>query len=125
MTPMLWLARGATDFRERHETEIENARPVPLALGSPLCQFLPSAYPGGMATMNISLPTLLKAFVDSQVGSRGFGSSSDYIRDLIRKDKDRATLRELLLAGASSPVSDPVDAGYFQELAERARRQNG
>ena len=75
--------------------------------------------------MNISLPTLLKAFVDSQVGSRGFGSSSDYIRDLIRKDKDRATLRELLLAGASSPVSDPVDAGYFQELAERARRQNG
>ncbi len=76
-----------------------------------------------MATMNISLPTPLKEFVDSRVADRGFGSSSDYVRDLIRKDRDLAALREVLLAGGSSPAGSPVDERYFQELAERAHRR--
>jgi len=33
-----------------------------------------------MATMNISLPDALKAFVDQQVQSRGFGTGSEYVR---------------------------------------------
>jgi antitoxin ParD1/3/4 len=76
-----------------------------------------------MATMNISLPTPLKEFVDSRVAGGGFGGSSDYVRDLIRKDMDVAALRELLLAGASSPASKPVDERYFQDLTERAQRR--
>ena len=35
--------------------------------------------------MNISLPDGLKEFVDTQVDSRGFGTSSEYVRELIRK----------------------------------------
>jgi len=43
--------------------------------------------------MNISLPDQLKAFVDEQVGQRGYGTSSEYVRELIRKDQDRLMLR--------------------------------
>ena len=39
-----------------------------------------------MSTMNISLPEELKDFVDSQV-KRGYGTSSEYVRELIRKDQ--------------------------------------
>ncbi len=39
--------------------------------------------------MNISLPDTLKSFVDEQVSQRGYGTSSEYVRELIRKDQDR------------------------------------
>ncbi|MCX5857960.1 MAG: type II toxin-antitoxin system ParD family antitoxin [Deltaproteobacteria bacterium] len=55
-----------------------------------------------MSTMNISLPDTLKSFVDEQVSQRGYGTSSEYVRELIRRDQDRLQLRKLLLAGASS-----------------------
>lgn len=34
--------------------------------------------------MNISLPEVLKDFVDAQVGQRGYGTSSGYVRDFSR-----------------------------------------
>lgn len=42
-----------------------------------------------MSTTNISLPDNLKPFVDQQVARRGYGTSSEYVRELIRHDKDR------------------------------------
>ena len=41
-------------------------------------------------TMNISLTDGLKAFVDARVKSRGYSSSSEYMRDLVRRDEERA-----------------------------------
>lgn len=73
-----------------------------------------------MATMNISLPDALKAFVDDQVAQRGYGAISEYVRELIRKDQDRLALRRLLLDGAASPVADVADEAYFQRLRRRA-----
>ena len=58
--------------------------------------------------MDISLPESLKAFVDEQVSQRGYGTSSEYVRELIRRDQDRLHLRNLLLAGASSAPTEPV-----------------
>ena len=69
--------------------------------------------------MNISLPESLKSFVDAQVSSRGFGTSSEYVRELIRKDQERLQLRELLLAGASSKPTTAADAAYFASLRDR------
>ena len=66
--------------------------------------------------MNISLPETLKAFVDQQIDSRGFGTSSEYVRELIRKDQDRQTLRALLLVGAQSAPQGSAGAAYFAEL---------
>lgn len=74
-----------------------------------------------MSTMNISLPDSLKAFVDEQVRQRGYGTSSEYVRELIRRDQDRLQLRNLLLSGASSAPMEPVNETYFEGLRERAR----
>ena len=75
-----------------------------------------------MSTMNISLPDSLKSFVDVQVNTRGYGTSSEYVRELIRKDQDTQRLRALLLEGASSAPTAPVDASYFASLRDRVRR---
>ena len=74
-----------------------------------------------MSTMNISLPDTLKSFVDEQVSQRGYGTSSEYVRELIRRDQDRLQLRNLLLAGASSAPTAPVNDAYFAALRERVR----
>lgn len=78
-----------------------------------------------MSTMNISLPDTLKTFVDEQVGQRGYGTSSEYVRELIRKDQDRQQLRGLLLAGAGSASTAPVDGDYFDSLRARVRNARG
>ena len=75
-----------------------------------------------MSTMNISLPDTLKSFVDEQVSQRGYGTSSEYVRELIRKDQDRLQLRALLLAGAASAPTSPADARYFDGLRDRVRK---
>ncbi len=74
-----------------------------------------------MSTMNISLPETLKSFVDEQVSQRGYGTSSEYVRELIRKDHDRLHLRDLLLKGAGSKAATPADTAYFESLRDRAR----
>jgi antitoxin ParD1/3/4 len=76
-----------------------------------------------MTTMNISLPDTLKSFVDEQVTQRGYGTSSEYVRELIRKDQDRTRLRGLLLQGAESAPGKPADKAYFGELRDRVHRR--
>ena len=75
-----------------------------------------------MSTMNISLPDTLKSFVDKQVNQGGYGTSSEYVRELIRKDQDRLQLRGLLLAGAASAPAAPADPAYFEGLRHRVRK---
>lgn len=74
-----------------------------------------------MSTMNISLPDALKSFVDEQVSQRGYGTSGEYVRELIRRDQDRLQLRNPLLAGASPAPAAPVNETYFEGLRERVR----
>ena len=78
-----------------------------------------------MSTMNISLPEALKSFVDQQVDGRGYSSSSEYVRELIRKDQDRQRLRALLLEGAASPRDVTADADYFGQLRDHIRSAAG
>jgi antitoxin ParD1/3/4 len=59
--------------------------------------------------------------VDEQVAGRGYGTSSEYLRELIRRDQDRQMLRTLLLDGAASPTTAPVDKVYFDDLRTRVR----
>ena len=76
-----------------------------------------------MSTMNISLPASLKSFVDEQVTQRGYGTISEYVRELIRKDADVLRLRGMLLQGAASTPAAPVDASYFSTLRERVKKR--
>lgn len=80
---------------------------------------------GCMSTMNISLPDALKEFVKEQVARRGCGTTSEYVRELIRKEQDRLHLRNLLLEGATSDPSGTADAAYFESLRDEVRRRTG
>jgi antitoxin ParD1/3/4 len=86
-----------------------------------LPKFANGIYDTSMTTMNISLPDSLKDFVDEQVEQRGYGTSSEYVRELIRKEQDRLQLRELLLEGAASAPTKPVDDAYFDGLRRKVK----
>ena len=76
-----------------------------------------------MATMNISLPDELKEFVDAQVAEHAYGSTSEYLRELIRKQRDIDKLRRMLDEGAKSPIEGVMDKAWFDSLRERARKR--
>ncbi len=76
-----------------------------------------------MTTMNVSLPDDLKRFVDSRVDHGNYGSTSEYVRDLIRRDHDRRQLRTALLEGARSATVGAADAAYFASLRTRAESE--
>ena len=67
-----------------------------------------------MASMNVSLPEKLKDYVKERVNAGGFSNPSDYVRTLIREDKNRLAkerLENLLLDGIDSgePTNMTVD----------------
>ncbi len=74
-----------------------------------------------MTTMNVSIPSELKAFVDRQVDAGAYSSTSEFVRDLIRREQDRQRLRSLLLDGAASAPGPIADNAYFASLRERVR----
>ena len=72
-----------------------------------------------MGTMNISLPDTLRDFVDGQVSKGGYGTSSEYVRELIRRDQDRLRLRSLLLShrtATHSPLAERILRDFDREL---------
>jgi antitoxin ParD1/3/4 len=75
-----------------------------------------------MSTMNISLPDELKQFVDQRIQSEGYGTSSEYMRELIRRDRDRAQFRQYVLDGMQSPLLGRVDESYFESLSQRVQK---
>lgn len=72
-----------------------------------------------MTTMNISLPEALKAYVDRRVEEGQYGTSSEYLRELIRRDQARLELRALLLEGLESPDMGRLGAAYWKRKQER------
>jgi antitoxin ParD1/3/4 len=63
-----------------------------------------------MKSMNISLPEQMKDWVDTRVEGGDYASASDYVRDLIRKDREfrakREALIQALIEGEESGISD-------------------
>jgi antitoxin ParD1/3/4 len=87
-----------------------------------------------MATMNISLPDAMKAFVEEQAAKAGFGTVSEYMRTIIREIQERqarreridALLQEGLDSGPPTPLT-PADWEHIRrEVHQRhAQRQGG
>jgi antitoxin ParD1/3/4 len=75
-----------------------------------------------MATMNVSLEDELKAFATSErVKARGFSSASEYIRHLVRVDRELDRLRGLIEEGLESGPAEPFTPDTFDLLRRRAR----
>ena len=58
-----------------------------------------------MTSVNISLPEPLKQYVEGQIAAGDWGTPSEYIRELIRQDKERRlhSLEQDLIAAAKGP----------------------
>jgi antitoxin ParD1/3/4 len=83
-----------------------------------------------MTSLNISLPEALKDYVEGQVASGDWGTPSEYVRELIRQDKERRldNLQQELLAAARGAkielsVAEIRKRGLVQVLRQRARRK--
>ncbi|AKS43225.1 type II toxin-antitoxin system ParD family antitoxin [Wenzhouxiangella marina] len=76
-----------------------------------------------MATMNVSIPEEMKRWVEDQRKTGRFGNSSDYVRDLIRRDQERqakiADLQALVKEGVESGPSEMT----MSDLLQAARKQ--
>lgn len=69
-----------------------------------------------MTTMNISLTDELKAFVDEQIATGNYTTSSEYMRALIRKEKERHTLKAVLVEGAAAGLSETAQEAYVTRV---------
>ena len=83
-----------------------------------------------MTSLNISLPSSLKEFVETQVQESGFSTPSEYIRDLVRNDQKRRAeekLEALLLKGLNSGEPIEITPEYWEkkrtQLIERHNRK--
>lgn len=81
-----------------------------------------------MATMNISLPDKLKAWVESKVEAGDYASASDCVRDLVRRrmeyETKLAALKIEIQKGLKSgpPVPLDLDAIIAEALGEEGKR---
>jgi antitoxin ParD1/3/4 len=65
-----------------------------------------------MASMNVSLPEPLKAWVEAQAKTGRYANAGDYVRDLIRSDQDRASNIDAL----QKLITDGIESGEAREL---------
>jgi antitoxin ParD1/3/4 len=71
-----------------------------------------------MTSLNISLPDLLKAYVEEQVAAGDFGTPSEFVRSLIREDKEKR--RERLEADLLRALETKQLVVAQEELAGRS-----
>ena len=72
-----------------------------------------------MSTMNVSLPDAMKAWVEEQSRTGRYSNASDYVRDLIRRDQDRAEK----IARMQSLVDEAVTGGEGQRSMEQIEEE--
>lgn len=78
-----------------------------------------------MSTMNISLPEAMKRWVERQAKSGRFGNSSDYVRDLIRRDQERQAKIAHMQALVDEGIASGKSTRTMKELKELARLKAG
>ena len=74
-------------------------------------------------TMSFALPESLRAYIDERVQSGQYGNTSEYLRDLVRRDQDdqaKKRMRELIMAGLESGPGRPLNRRVAAELRDRA-----
>ncbi len=71
--------------------------------------------------MNISLPEPLKQYVETQTEQGQYSTVSEFLRELIRADRDKKELRDKIIEGIESPLIEEDAFEYLQNLQERTR----
>ena len=82
-----------------------------------------------MATMNVSLPALMKEWVEAQTEAGRYANASDYVRDLIRRDQERndkiAAMQRFVDEGLNSGIGTRSSDALFAAAVQRAATPPG
>lgn len=76
-----------------------------------------------MATMNVSLPNPMKAWVEAQVEGGRYANSSDYVRDLIRRDQESRARQEVLQAAITEGLESGTSDRSLDDVLKQARER--
>jgi antitoxin ParD1/3/4 len=66
-------------------------------------------------TMSFALPESLRRYIDERVQSGHYGNTSEYLRDLVRKDQDDQAKKRL-----RALITDGLDSGPSRRLTRRS-----
>ncbi|MDP4026605.1 type II toxin-antitoxin system ParD family antitoxin [Methylobacterium sp. NEAU 140] len=64
-----------------------------------------------MATMTVSLPDPMKEWIEAQIKGGDYASASDYVRDLVRRDRERRGHPELTIDDLGRIVDEARASG--------------
>lgn len=79
-----------------------------------------------MMSLNISLPETMRAFIDEQVKTGGYGTASEYLRGLIREDQKRKSqekLETLLVEGLASGIPTELTSEDWEYIRHEVKRR--
>ena len=77
-------------------------------------------------TMNISLPAASREWIADRVSEGGYGSVSEYVRELVREDHERHAVESLerkLLEGIESGPAKPMTQADWKDLRSELERR--
>ena len=75
--------------------------------------------------MNISIPEKLKSWVESRVSDGRYSSTSDYVRDLVRRDQEREEKLRELRAAIDDGLASGVSHRTVEEIIADRRKRDG
>lgn len=78
-----------------------------------------------MAQMNISIPEALKSWAEARVAEGRYSSTSDYVRDLIRRDRDYAEKLKALQAAIDEGLASGVSERTIEDIIADRRKRDG
>jgi antitoxin ParD1/3/4 len=76
-----------------------------------------------MATMNVSLPDQMKDWVESRAATGRWSNASDYVRDLIRRDQERAEKIAAMQALIDEAIASGISDRSMDDIVEDAKRR--
>ncbi len=84
-----------------------------------------AAYISGMVQMTVLLPDDLQRWADARAVEGGFGSTSDYICDLVRRDREDAEKLAALQVAIDAGLASGASERTIQDIIADRRKRNG
>lgn len=78
-----------------------------------------------MAQMNVSLPDGLKGWAEARVAEGRYSSTSDYVRDLMRRDQEAEEARRRLQAAIDEGLNSPITDSTIKDIIARGHARHG
>jgi len=76
-----------------------------------------------MATMNVSLPDEMKAWVEAQASTGSFANVSDYVRDVLRREQAAVERFQTIIDEARASGVVDLNPGELLEEIKRSNRE--